>query len=33
LTDLYMSGDKFAAYLKQEDVRVTEILKSIGLVK
>lgn len=32
-TDLYMSGDKFTAYLKQEDVRVTEILKSIGLVK
>lgn len=32
-TDLYMSGDRFAAYLKQEDVRVTEVLKSIGLVK
>lgn len=32
-TDLYMSGEQFAAYLKQEDLRTTEILKSIGLVK
>lgn len=32
-TDLYLSGDRFASYLKQEDVRVTEVLKSIGLVK
>lgn len=32
-TDLYMAGDSFAGYLKQEDVRVTEILKSVGLVK
>lgn len=31
--DLYMAGDQFAAFLKEEDKRVTEILKSIGLTK
>jgi putative tricarboxylic transport membrane protein len=31
--DLYMPGDKFAAYLKSEDERVTDILKTIGLAK
>jgi len=30
--DLYLSGDEFAQYLKEEDVRVTEILKTLGLV-
>ena len=29
----YLSGDAFAAFLKQENARVTEVLKSIGLVK
>ncbi len=31
--DLYMPGDQFAAYMKAEDVRITDILKTIGLVK
>ena len=31
--DLYLAGDEFAAYLKAEDTRVTDILKSIGLAK
>jgi putative tricarboxylic transport membrane protein len=31
--DLYMSGDEFGKYLKAEDARVTDILKSIGLAK
>lgn len=31
--NLYMGGDEFAAYLKTEDARVTDILKSIGLAK
>jgi putative tricarboxylic transport membrane protein len=31
--DLYLAGDEFAAFLKEEDKRVTEILKSIGLAK
>ncbi len=30
--DLYMSGDEFAAYLADENKRVTEILKTLGLV-
>ena len=30
--DLYQSGDEFAQYLKEENVRVTEILKTLGLV-
>jgi putative tricarboxylic transport membrane protein len=29
----YLSGDAFAAFLKQENARVTGVLKSIGLVK
>ena len=31
--DLYMTGDDFGKYLKAEDTRVTDILKSIGLAK
>lgn len=31
--DLYLAGDQFATFLKAEDKRVTDILKSIGLVK
>ena len=31
--DLYMSGDDFGKYLKAEDARVTDVLKSIGLAK
>jgi putative tricarboxylic transport membrane protein len=31
--DLYLSGDEFANYLKQENERVTATLKQIGLVK
>ena len=31
--DAYLSGDQFAAFLKQEQTRVTEVLKSVGLVK
>jgi putative tricarboxylic transport membrane protein len=31
--DLYMSGDEFGRYLKSEDARVTDVLKSIGLAK
>jgi putative tricarboxylic transport membrane protein len=30
--DLYMSGDEFAAYLAEENKRVSEILKTLGLV-
>jgi len=30
--DAYLAGDDFAAYLKNEQVRVGEVLKSIGLV-
>ncbi|HVG52051.1 MAG TPA: tripartite tricarboxylate transporter substrate-binding protein, partial [Xanthobacteraceae bacterium] len=29
----YISGDAFAAFLKQETARVSGVLKSIGLVK
>lgn len=32
-TSAYMSGDEFAAYLQEEDARVTQILKDIGLVE
>ncbi|HEY4134456.1 MAG TPA: tripartite tricarboxylate transporter substrate-binding protein [Alphaproteobacteria bacterium] len=32
-TDLYMPGDQFAAYMKAEDARTTDILKTIGLAK
>ena len=31
--DMYLPGDQFEAYLRAEDARVTEILKSTGLVK
>jgi putative tricarboxylic transport membrane protein len=31
--DAYLSGDAFAAFLKQEQTRVTDVLKSVGLVK
>lgn len=31
--DNYLSGPEFATYLAEEDKRVTEILKSVGLVK
>lgn len=32
-TNLYLSGDDFVTYLAEEQVRVTETLKSIGLVE
>ena len=31
--DYYLAGDPFAAFLKEEQVRVGDVLKSIGLVK
>jgi putative tricarboxylic transport membrane protein len=31
--DAYLPGDEFAAYLKQEQTRVADVLKIIGLVK
>ena len=31
--DAYLPGDAFAAFLKEEDVRVSGVLKSIGLVQ
>jgi len=31
--DAYMSGDEFAAFLREENARVREVLTSIGLVK
>ena len=31
--DAYLAGDAFTAFLKQEQVRVSEVLKSVGLVK
>ena len=31
--DLYLSGDAFAAYLKEENARIADTLKSIGLVQ
>jgi putative tricarboxylic transport membrane protein len=31
--DLYLAGDEFASFLKQENERVTATLKQIGLVK
>ena len=31
-TSAYMAGDEFVAYLQDEDARVTEILREIGLV-
>ena len=32
-TDLYMSGDDFATYLKSENERVAAVLKTLGLVQ
>ncbi|MDB5551874.1 MAG: C4-dicarboxylate transporter substrate-binding protein [Rhizobium sp.] len=32
-TDLYLAGDEFAALVKEEDARTTEVLKAIGLVQ
>lgn len=32
-TDLYMPGDEFGALIKSENARITEILKTIGLVQ
>ena len=32
-TDLYLPGDDFAKLITSENTRVTEVLKSIGLVK
>ncbi len=31
-TDLYLAGDAFTKYIEEENVRMTEVLKSIGLV-
>lgn len=31
--DLYLTGDDFGKFMKAEDVRITELLKSIGLAK
>jgi putative tricarboxylic transport membrane protein len=31
--DAYLGGDAFADFLKKEVVRVTDVLKSVGLVK
>jgi tripartite-type tricarboxylate transporter receptor subunit TctC len=31
--DLYLAGDDFATFLKQENERVAATLKQIGLVK
>lgn len=31
--DAYLSGDAFAAFLQQEQTRVAEVLKSVGLIK
>ena len=31
--DAYLSSDAFAAFLKQEIARVSDVLKSVGLVK
>ena len=31
--DAYLGGDAFADFLKKETVRVTDVLKSVGLVK
>ncbi len=32
-TDLYMPGDEFGALIKAENARITDVLKSIGLVQ
>ena len=31
--DAYLPGDAFAEFLKKENIRVTDVLKSGGLVK
>lgn len=31
--DAYLPGDGFAAFLKEEQARVADVLKSVGLVK
>ena len=31
--DAYLGGDAFAKFLKEEMVRVSDVLKSVGLVK
>ena len=31
-TDLYLAGDAFAKYIEEENTRMTDVLKSIGLV-
>lgn len=31
--DAYLGGDAFADFLKKENIRVTDVLKSVGLVK
>ena len=32
-TDLYLPGDDFAKLLEAENARVTEVLKTVGLVQ
>ena len=32
-TDLYLPGDAFTALIKEENMRTTEVLKTIGLVQ
>ena len=32
-TDLYLAGDDYAKYLREQDTTVAATLKSIGLVK
>jgi putative tricarboxylic transport membrane protein len=31
--DAYLSGDAFAGFLKEENVRIAAVLKDVGLVK
>lgn len=31
--DAYLSGDRFASFLKEENTRVTQVLKDVGLLK
>jgi tripartite-type tricarboxylate transporter receptor subunit TctC len=31
--DYYLAGEPFAAFLKEEQARVGEVLRSVGLVK
>jgi putative tricarboxylic transport membrane protein len=32
-SDAYLGGDAFADFLKKETTRITDVLKSVGLVK